>query len=61
MISTHGYFEGNPSLGLPDTGGQVVFVIELSKALADSGYKVVSRHSTGIYAIQKGVNQRGSA
>jgi len=40
MISTHGYFEGKPSLGLPDTGGQVVFVIELSKALAKSGYKV---------------------
>ena len=40
MISTHGYFEGKPSLGLPDTGGQVVFVIELSKALAESGYKV---------------------
>ena len=40
MISTHGYFEGKPSLGLPDTGGQVVLVIELSKALAKSGYKV---------------------
>ena len=40
MISTHGYFEGKPSLGLPDTGGQVVFVIELSKALAKYGYKV---------------------
>ena len=40
MISTHGYFESKPSLGLPDTGGQVVFVIELSKALAKSGYKV---------------------
>lgn len=40
MISTHGYFEGNPSLGLPDTGGQVVFVIALSKALAKFGYKV---------------------
>jgi len=40
MISTHGYFEGKPSLGLPDTGGQVVFVIELSKVLAKSGYKV---------------------
>jgi len=40
MVSTHGYFEGKPLLGLPDTGGQVVFVIELSKALAKSGYKV---------------------
>lgn len=40
MISTHGYFEEKPSLGLPDTGGQVVFVIELSKALVKFGYKV---------------------
>jgi len=40
MISTHGYFEGKPSLGLADTGGQVVFVIELSKVLAKAGYKV---------------------
>jgi len=40
MISTHGYFEGNPSFGRADTGGQVVFVIELSKSLAEFGYKV---------------------
>ncbi|MFC2018372.1 glycosyltransferase [Chloroflexota bacterium] len=40
MISTHGYFEGHPSFGRPDTGGQIVFVIDLSKALAKSGYKV---------------------
>jgi len=40
MISTHGYFEGNPSFGRADTGGQVVFVIELSKALGKLGYEV---------------------
>lgn len=40
MVSTHGYFEGNPSFGRADTGGQIVFVIELSKALAKFGYKV---------------------
>ncbi len=40
MISTHGYFEGNPSFGRADTGGQIVFVIELSKALAKLGYKI---------------------
>ena len=40
MISTHGYFEGKPSFGRADTGGQIVFVIELSKALAKLGYKV---------------------
>ena len=40
MISTHGYFESNPSFGRADTGGQIVFVIELSKALAKFEYKV---------------------
>ena len=40
MISTHGYFEAKPSFGLPDTGGQVAYVIELSLALAKFGYEV---------------------
>ena len=40
MVSTHGYFEAKPSFGRADTGGQIVFVIELSKALARFGYKV---------------------
>lgn len=40
MISTHGYVAAHPPLGAPDTGGQVVFVIELSKKLAQLGYKV---------------------
>jgi mannosylfructose-phosphate synthase len=40
MISTHGYFEKEPNFGLVDTGGQIVFVIEVSKALAKHGYKV---------------------
>ena len=40
MVSTHGYFESKPSFGRPDTGGQVVFVIELSRALAEFGYTV---------------------
>jgi len=40
MVSTHGYFEGSPSFGRADTGGQIVFVIQLSKALAKLDYKV---------------------
>lgn len=40
MISTHGYVAASPPLGAPDTGGQVVFVLELSKQLARLGYKV---------------------
>lgn len=40
MISTHGYVAAQPELGRPDTGGQVVYVLELSKALARMGYHV---------------------
>jgi mannosylfructose-phosphate synthase len=40
MISTHGHVAAQPPLGAPDTGGQVVFVIELSKQLARLGYKI---------------------
>lgn len=40
MLSTHGYFDPVPQLGQTDTGGQVVYVLELSKALAKKGYKV---------------------
>ncbi|MBI9107059.1 MAG: glycosyltransferase [Spirochaetales bacterium] len=40
MISTHGYVSAEPPLGAPDTGGQVVYVLELSKVLARLGYTV---------------------
>ncbi|MDP1589432.1 MAG: glycosyltransferase family 1 protein, partial [Prosthecobacter sp.] len=40
MISTHGYVAASPPLGAPDTGGQVVFVLELSRKLAQLGHKV---------------------
>lgn len=40
MISTHGYVAANPPLGAADTGGQVVYVLELSKKLAALGYLV---------------------
>ena len=40
MISLHGYVAGSPELGKPDTGGQVVFVMELAKRFARLGYKV---------------------
>jgi len=40
MISTHGYVSANPEFGMRDTGGQVVYVLELSKALARMGYHV---------------------
>ncbi len=40
MISTHGYVAANAGFGKPDTGGQVVFVLELSKSLSRLGYQV---------------------
>lgn len=40
MLSLHGYVAAEPELGLPDTGGQVVFVLELAKQFSDLGYAV---------------------
>jgi mannosylfructose-phosphate synthase len=40
MLSLHGYVAAEPELGLPDTGGQVVFVLELAKQFRDLGYAV---------------------
>jgi mannosylfructose-phosphate synthase len=49
MISLHGYVAASPELGKPDTGGQVVFVLELAKQLAELGYRidVVTRRFEG--------------
>jgi mannosylfructose-phosphate synthase len=38
LLSTHGYVDPVPQLGRTDTGGQVVYVLELAKALARQGY-----------------------
>lgn len=40
VVSIHGYVGANPELGKPDTGGQVVFVLELAKQFAELGYRV---------------------
>lgn len=40
MVSTHGYVAAHPPLGAADTGGQVVYVLELSRKLAQLGYEV---------------------
>ncbi len=40
MVSTHGYVAANPPLGAADTGGQIVYVLELAKKLAQLGYDV---------------------
>ena len=40
MLSVHGHFDPVPILGATDTGGQVTYVLELSKALAELGVSV---------------------
>jgi len=40
MLSTHGYFDPIPQLGRTDTGGQVVYVLQLAKALSTRKIKV---------------------
>ncbi|MCK4358152.1 MAG: glycosyltransferase [Candidatus Cloacimonetes bacterium] len=40
MLSTHGYFDPIPQLGRTDTGGQIVYVLELAKALSSQHCKV---------------------
>ncbi len=40
MVSTHGYVAAEPPLGAADTGGQVVYVLELAKKLAQLGFEV---------------------
>ena len=40
MFSVHGYVDAEPRLGATDTGGQVTYVLELSKALAALGVAV---------------------
>ncbi|MCP4230085.1 MAG: glycosyltransferase family 1 protein [bacterium] len=40
MLSTHGYVDAVPILGATDTGGQVVYVLELAKGLSSLGITV---------------------
>jgi len=40
MLSLHGYVAAEPEFGKPDTGGQVVFVLELAKRFSRLGYRV---------------------
>jgi mannosylfructose-phosphate synthase len=46
ILSIHGYVAAEPELGKPDTGGQVVYVLELAKRFSTLGYTVdlVTRH-----------------
>lgn len=37
-LTSHGHLDPMPKLGRTDTGGQVVYVLELSKALSRLGH-----------------------
>ena len=41
MVSTHGYWGDPPPAGVPDTGGQTYYVLEVSKTWARQGRKVI--------------------
>lgn len=41
MVSTHGYWGDPPPAGVPDTGGQTYYVLEVSKTWASQGRKVI--------------------
>ncbi len=53
LLSLHGYVAADPVLGKPDTGGQVTFVLELGKRLAERGHQVdiVTRRFEGQAAV----------
>ena len=57
MLSLHGFVSAEPELGLPDTGGQVVFVLELAKQFQSLGFAVdiVTRQ----FEDQPGVDEMG--
>ena len=40
MLSLHGYVAAEPELGMPDTGGQVVFVLEMARQFVELGHEV---------------------
>ena len=39
-LSIHGHVDAVPKLGQTDTGGQVVYVLRLAKALVEQGIRV---------------------
>ena len=55
MLSLHSYAAVKPELRLPDTGGQITFVIELARRFARLGYQVdvVTRQCEGQRATER--------
>ena len=59
MITNHGVHEWQVVPGLPDTGGQNVFVNQFSRALADCGYRITIVNRGGYPHPVTGQLQRG--
>jgi len=59
MITNHGIHEWNVVPGLPDTGGQNVFVNQFSESLTDFGYRITIANRGGYRHPISGDWQRG--
>ena len=49
IISPHGYFGQEGVLGLPDTGGQVVYILDQVKALEKSLAESLSKAGLNVF------------
>ena len=59
MVTNHGIHEFEVIAGLPDTGGQNVFVNQFSQALVNLGFRVTTANRGGFLHPQRGRRQRG--
>ncbi len=59
MLTTHGVHDWQVIPGLPDTGGQNVFVNHFTKALAQLGYRITIANRGGYPHPRSGQTQRG--
>ncbi len=61
MITNHGVHQWQVIPGLPDTGGQNVFVNQFSQALADQGFKITIINRGGYPHPRSGAPRRGAS
>ena len=59
MVTNHGVHEFEVIAGLPDTGGQNVFVNQFSDALVNQGYRVTTANRGGFLHPSRATRQRG--
>ena len=61
MITNHGVHGWKVVPGMPDTGGQNVYVNQLTEALVAQGYRVTIANRGGYPHLETGVMQSGVA